>query len=132
MFLITAGLLSMVKAKRSYANYLLPTKSSHQSAKSVVITKDLFSIQDSAVSSECKVRNDAHIFNPGIIPPARQMFYQVYILIFFRSTKTFYKLAALVASGSFILTFSIIISTVDAKCFFVLYEMYKAMQPIRR
>lgn len=71
-----AGLLSMVKAKRSYANYLLPTKSSHPSAKSVVITKDLFSIQDSVGSSQCKVRNDAHIFVPGIIPPARQMFYQ--------------------------------------------------------
>ncbi|KAK9510096.1 hypothetical protein O3M35_004952 [Rhynocoris fuscipes] len=71
-----AGLLSLVKAKRSYANYLLTTKSSHPSPKSVVITKELFSIQDSAGSNQCNVKSDAHIFTPGILPPARQMFYQ--------------------------------------------------------
>ncbi|XP_014253309.1 general transcription factor 3C polypeptide 5 [Cimex lectularius] len=70
-----AGLLSLVKSKRSYANYLLPTKSSHPGAKSVVITKDLITSKKDE-PNDCSLRQDSYLFKTNVIPAARQMFYQ--------------------------------------------------------
>ncbi|CAH1391876.1 unnamed protein product [Nezara viridula] len=70
-----AGLLSLVKAKRSDANYLLPSKSTHTVAKSVVITKDVEAIEQSGVV-DGRIKKDSYIYQPNCLPPARQMFYQ--------------------------------------------------------
>lgn len=70
-----AGLLSLVKAKRSYANYLLPSKSNHSVAKSVVITKDLDKIEEAGMPTG-SIKKDSYMYNPNSLPPARQMFYQ--------------------------------------------------------
>ncbi|KAF6211179.1 hypothetical protein GE061_014294 [Apolygus lucorum] len=70
-----AGLLSKVKAKRSYANYLLPTKSTHPGAKSVVISKDTLST-DNVEAEEDQIHKTSFQFVPDTLPPARQLFYQ--------------------------------------------------------
>ncbi|KAL1124661.1 hypothetical protein AAG570_001285 [Ranatra chinensis] len=68
------GLLNLVKAKRSYANCLLPSKSSHSTAKSVVIGSDV--PPDEVSDTTGPIAPDAFKFLTTKIPAARQMFYQ--------------------------------------------------------
>lgn len=70
-----------MKAKRSYSNCLLPYKNSPTSRpKFPVITRQTFAkAYQETMESENKEALDEnlYIFRPGMIPPFRQMFYQV-------------------------------------------------------
>lgn len=79
-FFYIGGLQNLVKAKRSYTNYLLPYKSGPSSKpKTVVIT----SAPETRETSETEIPlpDTSYIFRPGTIPPSRQMFYQVITLL---------------------------------------------------
>jgi hypothetical protein len=68
-----------VKAKRSYCNYLLPYKSSPSCRpKTAVITKENLQPEKMEKQSEENTNSDnIYVFHPGMLPPSRQMFYQV-------------------------------------------------------
>ncbi|XP_033606332.1 general transcription factor 3C polypeptide 5 isoform X1 [Cryptotermes secundus] len=77
----TAGGLKMkVKPKRSYCNYLLPYKSSPSSRpKTAVITMENLQPEKIAEKQTEDIANNdnIYVFHPGMVPPSRQMFYQV-------------------------------------------------------
>ncbi|PSN45535.1 hypothetical protein C0J52_05772 [Blattella germanica] len=73
------GLKTKVKAKRSYCNYLLPYKSSPSCRpKTAVITKENLQLEkpDDKQTKAESMNENIYIFNPGTVPPSRQMFYQ--------------------------------------------------------
>ena len=69
-----------VKAKRSYCNYLLPYKSSPSCRpKTAVITKENLQPEklEEKQADDIENNDNIYIFHPGMVPPSRQMFYQV-------------------------------------------------------
>ena len=80
---LEGGAKLKVRAKRSYANYLLPYKSMNWSKpKTSTIVRETFDDmdeQDEASNKTSDADNSAksrYIFEEGVIPPHRQMFYQ--------------------------------------------------------
>ncbi len=88
---LQGGARRRVKAKRSYANYLLPYKAMNWSKpRTSVIDTEAFSNITSkettppslpeetaaATKEEDDAKKDLYIFRPGRFPPSRQMFYQ--------------------------------------------------------
>uniref|UniRef100_A0A0K2U277 General transcription factor IIIC, polypeptide 5, 63kDa [Macaca mulatta] n=1 Tax=Lepeophtheirus salmonis TaxID=72036 RepID=A0A0K2U277_LEPSM len=79
---LQGGARHKVKAKRSYANYLLPYKAmSWSKAKTSIITREVFEENipkdDTLDKKEEEERlKDIYLFRSGRIPPYRQMFYQ--------------------------------------------------------
>lgn len=70
-----------VKPKRSYCNYLLPYKSSPSCRpKTTVITMENLQPEKIAEKQTEDVANNdnIYVFHPGMVPPSRQMFYQVH------------------------------------------------------
>ncbi|KAI5091486.1 general transcription factor 3C polypeptide 5 [Silurus meridionalis] len=68
-----------VKAKRSAYQYTLPTavnKAAPQAASVKDITQDSFS-SNSSFSSKYILKDSVYIFREGMLPPYRQMFYQL-------------------------------------------------------
>lgn len=75
-----------VKAKRSYTNYLLPYKMTPAcQAKVALLNKELpyCNSESSGKSKDTSElnRESNYVFTPGMVPPSRQMFYQVCILL---------------------------------------------------
>ncbi len=86
---LTGGARHKIKAKRNYANYLLPYKAMNWSRpRTSVINTDSFSNLSSTSKdkgpAEKKTKEDSgadadkdmYVFRPGHVPPCRQMFYQ--------------------------------------------------------
>ena len=83
---LEGGAKLKVRAKRSYANYILPYQSTNpsKSRTSTIIREALIgsdqnsSVGDhsSAISNEKDIKRSNYIFEKGVIPPCRQMFYQ--------------------------------------------------------
>ena len=83
---LEGGAKLKVRAKRSYANYILPYQSTNpsKSKTSTIIREALIgsdqnsSVGDhnSAISNEKDIKRSNYIFEKGVIPPCRQMFYQ--------------------------------------------------------
>lgn len=83
---LQGGAKHKVKAKRSYANYLLPYKATNWSkSRTSVISADALNAKDNESPSkqteseraeEEEKFKDIYLFRPGRIPPCRQMFYQ--------------------------------------------------------
>ena len=77
---LSGGLKMKVKAKRSYCNYLLPYKSSPSCRpKTAVITKENLQPEkmEEKQADDIENNDNIYIFHPGMVPPSRQMFYQV-------------------------------------------------------
>jgi hypothetical protein len=77
---LSGGLKMKVKAKRSYCNYLLPYKSSPSCrSKTAVITKENLHPEkmEEKQADDIENNDNIYIFQPGMVPPSRQMFYQV-------------------------------------------------------
>ena len=76
---VSGGLKSKVSAKRNYANYLLPYKSSPSCRPKVpIITKQNLKMETPIEKeTEESQRDLKYVFYPGVPPPSRQMFYQV-------------------------------------------------------
>jgi general transcription factor 3C polypeptide 5 (transcription factor C subunit 1) len=69
-----------VKPKRSYCNHLLPYKSSPASRpKTTVITKENLQPEkmEEKQGEDIANNDNIYVFHPGMVPPSRQMFYQV-------------------------------------------------------
>ena len=84
---LEGGAKLQVRAKRSYANYILPYQSTNpsKSRTSTIIREALVgsdqntSITDQIVSlteEEKSIKRSNYMFERGVIPPCRQMFYQ--------------------------------------------------------
>ena len=84
---LEGGAKLKVRAKRSYANYILPYQSTNpsKSRTSTIIREalvgsdqnSLASEQVSAITeSEKAIKRSSYVFEKGVIPPCRQMFYQ--------------------------------------------------------
>lgn len=73
------GLKTTVNAKRSYTNYILPYKSSPIPKPKAPIINMENDIQEVS-STKRKSSESEYIFRTGMIPPSRQMFYQVFFL----------------------------------------------------
>lgn len=77
---LSGGLKMKVKCKRSYCNYLLPYKSSSSCrSKTAVITKENLQPEkmEEKQADDIENNDNIYIFHPGMVPPSRQMFYQV-------------------------------------------------------
>ena len=73
-----------VKAKRSYTNYLLPYKLTPACQAKVALLNKELPYSDAESSSKSKddsalYQESNYVFSPGMVPPSRQMFYQVSI-----------------------------------------------------
>lgn len=71
-----------VKAKRSYTNYLLPYKLTPACQAKVALLNKELPYSDAESSSKSKddlslYQESNYVFSPGMVPPSRQMFYQV-------------------------------------------------------
>lgn len=71
-----------VKAKRSYTNYLLPYKMTPACQAKVALLNKELPYSDSEASGKSKedaelYQESNYVFTPGMVPPSRQMFYQV-------------------------------------------------------
>jgi general transcription factor 3C polypeptide 5 (transcription factor C subunit 1) len=69
-----------VKPKRSYCNYLLPYKLSPACRpKIAIITKENLQPEkmEEKQGEDIAYNNNIYVFHPGMVPPSRQMFYQV-------------------------------------------------------
>lgn len=71
-----------VKAKRSYTNYMLPYKLTPAcQAKVALLNKELpYNTPEASKSKEdTELYQESNcVFTPGMVPPSRQMFYQVF------------------------------------------------------
>ena len=84
---LEGGAKSKVKAKRSYANYILPYQSTNpsKSRTSTIIKESLVGSDQNSQFSRCiasqseeekTIKRSNYIFESDVIPPCRQMFYQ--------------------------------------------------------
>jgi len=72
------GLGSTVRCKRNYSNYTLPYKSAPVSKqKPAVLTAT--SSQKQKPKKERHLHENVYIYREGMVPPSRQMFYQVFV-----------------------------------------------------
>uniref|UniRef100_A0A1B6FP34 General transcription factor 3C polypeptide 5 n=1 Tax=Cuerna arida TaxID=1464854 RepID=A0A1B6FP34_9HEMI len=72
---VQGGTQSYVKAKRSYTQYLLPYKSTPSSRPKTAILSQ--QAEEKPVEPDSGLSENHYIFRPGMIPPSRQMFYQL-------------------------------------------------------
>jgi general transcription factor 3C polypeptide 5 (transcription factor C subunit 1) len=70
------GLHSNITCKRNYSEYTLPYRNtSNSKAKAIVLTSNTNKLQSE--KKQKMINENVYIYRPGIIPPSRQMFYQV-------------------------------------------------------
>lgn len=72
------GLGSTVKRKRNYSEYTLPYKSTPVAKQKTIVQESVISSQEQSPKKEQDLSEDVYIYREGIIPPSKQMFYQVY------------------------------------------------------
>ena len=79
------GLGSTVKCKRNYSDYTLPYKST-PAAKQKTIVQSAASNQEQSSKKEQDLNENVYIYREGMVPPSRQMFYQVHYNFFIITT----------------------------------------------
>lgn len=73
---VEGGISQKVKAKRNYANYLLPYKATNWSKPKVSLIQCGSELNPKEAKTDSDSNKDnMYLFRPGLVPPYRQMFY---------------------------------------------------------
>lgn len=85
------GLGSTVKCKRNYSDYTLPYKSTPAAKQKTIVQSAACSNQEQSSKKEQDLNENVYIYREGMVPPSRQMFYQVHYNFFIIAVnKNFY------------------------------------------
>lgn len=71
---------STVKCKRNYSEYTLPYKSAPAAKPKTTILTPNLSMEPNQ-TKETEMNENMYVYREGMVPPSRQMFYQVFIVL---------------------------------------------------